>query len=585
MLEPVAGGDGSESQGSLLQDAGFHSLIRWLRLAVTGLLVAAVGLEAVPASAEGGFRVIRLSEEGLPESDVHLGWIYPGALRATADGGRIVYLHDARADESFELFSVRRDGSERVRLSPDLPPGVRVDQFEVTPDGAQVVFRMGNASENRFGLYAVPVDGSPSTARLLYIDPDPAVSVQMEIEVSPDSNAVVFRVRGEGVSPATRVLRVALGSDTRDVVELFPGALTTDPASRLWISPDGSSVLVQARGLYSVPVWGTVEEIVQLDEGEAAGPERVWSPILFAPDSARVLFGKYGTLAEGRPRRLYSVPTLGPGAAAVQVSPNGYSDVTLARVSPDSTLLCLRALAIPGGLAEIFVAPIAGPAAAATRLSIPLFGSTGAGACEFTPDSATIVYSGWMDDFGDREVLSVSVAGPPEAAVRISLPQDPPGEYLHWQLVPDGTAVLYSGLYGGTDNWRLQIVPLSGPAAASQPLCPPFRDPQGTWAGTRVAPGGRVAVQFADFQWAGQYELFHQSLVTPLVPGDFMNPPLVAGGSVLYPFVWMPDGYGIVYRADAETDEKFELYIADALVFADGFESGDTSRWLVSTDS
>ncbi|MCA9729288.1 MAG: hypothetical protein KC729_16490, partial [Candidatus Eisenbacteria bacterium] len=369
-----------------------------------------------------------------------------------------------------------------------------------------------------------------------------------------------------------------------NAVELFPGNLAAEPAWAFWVSPDESRVVISAGGLYGVPLWGTANEVVRLDEGDAEGPGRVVYPHFFTPDSLRFVFGKSAEPTGIRANALFAVPVVGPGSAAVQVSPPDATEVTWARASEDSSRICLRTLAAPGERGEVFVSPITGPAGAAVRLSVPLFGPTGAGACEFTGDSSTVVYSGHMDNFGDRAVLAVPVEGPPESAIRLTLPLNPMGGALAWRLDTLGSTLLYSGQYGGDGAMRLQVVPVAGPASASVPMGAPFYDPTGTWAGTVIAPNGRSVLLFADFEDAGQYELLALDLEHPEEPGTFLNPPLVPGGSLIYDFAWLPDSLGAVYRGDAEIDEKFELYVADALVFADGFESGDASRWLPSTD-
>jgi len=49
------------------------------------------------------------------------------------------------------------------------------------------------------------------------------------------------------------------------------------------------------------------------------------------------------------------------------------------------------------------------------------------------------------------------------------------------------------------------------------------------------------------------------------------------GGNLLHsPQAIAVDGMGNVYVAGAQTDNAFEI---DLFIFADGFESGDTSAW------
>ena len=80
-----------------------------------------------------------------------------------------------------ELYAVPLDGSEPPhRLSPELgTPEDMVTWFEITPDGATVVFAQGphRGSDDYLGraLYAVPIVGGPVTPVTPWIQTDDVV--------------------------------------------------------------------------------------------------------------------------------------------------------------------------------------------------------------------------------------------------------------------------------------------------------------------------------------------------------------------------------------------------------------------------
>jgi len=71
--------------------------------------------------------------------------------------------------------------------------------------------------------------------------------------------------------------------------------------------------------------------------------------------------------------------------------------------------------------------------------------------------------------------------------------------------------------------------------------------------------GGVVQREPMVFYRVGSVGLFKVPLdgSTEAIP---LSPPLVAGGDVLGFFIVSPDGGRVVYRADQDTDEVFELY-------------------------
>jgi len=79
--------------------------------------------------------------------------------------------------------------------------------------------------------------------------------------------------------------------------------------------------------------------------------------------------------------------------------------------------------------------------------------------------------------------------------------------------------------------------------------------------GTRFAPDGATLVYRADALADERFELFAVALEGGTPPVK-LSGTLVADGDVQADFAFTPGGTHVVYRADAESDERFELYVA-----------------------
>jgi Tol biopolymer transport system component len=109
------------------------------------------------------------------------------------DGAYVVYLADADTDEIVELYSVPMSGGTSVRLNSTLVTGGDVGSgFVISPDSSRVVY---GADQDTFGvweLYSVPI-GGPASAGVKLNGPLVAGGDVSKCLISPDSSQVVYR--------------------------------------------------------------------------------------------------------------------------------------------------------------------------------------------------------------------------------------------------------------------------------------------------------------------------------------------------------------------------------------------------------
>lgn len=200
--------------------------------------------------------------------------------------------------------------------------------------------------------------------------------------------------------------------------------------------------------------------------------------------------------------------------------------------------------------ATLYSAP-AGGGAFPVRLSPT--GATNIANLMISADSSRVVYTASMPGSTDRVVFSVPIAGPESAGIRL-MDNLPPG--LPPIISPDSRKVV---MMSAAD--RLRVVPIEGPAADGALLTDPMV------AGARVqkfaiSSDSHSVVYRADQETDNVFELYRVPLtLTPLPdpPTAKLSGPMVSGGDVL-DFELSPVTGRLAYHADQDVNDVNELY-------------------------
>src|SRR5262245_14229004 len=426
-------------------------------------------------------------------------------------GNRVVYLADQEQDDVFELFSVR-PGNRPRRLNPPLPEGSDVENFQLSPDGTRVVYR--TRLEAALELFTVSVKGG--------------ASVRLNGPL----------VEGGGVASTFLI----------------------DPTSR-YVVFFADAIEDGRYDLFSAPVDGS-SPAVRLSRTELY-------PSPFQLGGGRVFYRD--ALGSQRSFAILSVPLDGSGEP-VQLTPLLSSDTF--QVTADGS----RALSLNG---ELCAVPPGG--GAPVQLSVPpRLGDSAVATFELTPDGRRAVYS-------RAGLFSVSVVGD-EAPIPLG------ANSKNFQIDADGTRVVFQQRADG-----LFSVPILGGTA-------PVLIAAGRFDRFQTAAKGRV-VFAEDVSVYGSFELDVHSarvdgseppvLLAPVVGGGFPADYSIVGENVIYRSLTNPtttelftvpadgsraprridrelvaergvqrgfapsgDGKRVVYLADRDIDEAFELFIA-----------------------
>jgi len=208
------------------------------------------------------------------------------------DGQRVIYVADQDMNDAAELYSVPSAGGSPVKLHAPLGPHRCVQRlglswFVLTPDGSRVVFAQDTqAAGDRIELFSAPIDGSsPPLALTSTMVSGGSVTA---FELSADGASVVFVADALVNGQFEALVAPVDGSAPPLLLSTLGGNV-----NRAGISPDSTRVVYAASAAYSVPIDGSAAPL-QL------GTETGVYDWRFTPDSQRVVYRNVDDLVSAR---------------------------------------------------------------------------------------------------------------------------------------------------------------------------------------------------------------------------------------------------------------------------------------------
>ena len=500
-----------------------------------------------------------------------IGTIVPGDVASFAfgpDGALALYLADQEADEQYELYGVGlRPGARPVKLNAPLVAGGDVAAFEASPDGSAVVYAADQEQDGRHELFRVPSDGR-----------SPPMKLSGPLEggsVITDSGHDAFRISPDGA-------RVVYYADRNGVIELFSVPIDGssaavrlndslpdggDVSAGARISPDGALVVYRADQdrddvfeLYSVPIDGSSppEQLNgSLEPGGKVAPESIF----LDPLGRRVVYlADENTLGSFE---LFSVPidgsanpiTLnGPLAPGPEGHVGGISDVA---ISPDGLHVVYQAAQERAMVFELYGVPIDG-SGGPTKLSGPMITGGDIRRYRISADGSRVVYLADQMVNERVDLYSAPIDGslPP---VRLNAAATSERGVRSFAL-GTGSRVVFAVDQDPHLARALYSAPIDGgsPAVELDAATPEFV------YDFRIEPGGaHVVYEAGQNSWSGG-DLYRVAIDGGSAPVRLSGLP--SSGQVRT-FQVSPDARSVVYLADQDTDEVFELHAARFLPF------------------
>jgi Tol biopolymer transport system component len=507
------------------------------------------------------------------------------SLELAPDGERCAFASYGTDNESSygEVHSVPiRPHSRSVDLLDGVPSrsysGRFVSEQRFSPDGSRVVYAFGE-NEGGFDLFSAPADGGLAPVRLN--DPNTSSDGVGQFRISPDGRTVVFSSY-QGYSSELYAAPIAGGPEVELSGDLPENAYVTcfevtASGDRVVYAADQRTAGVYE--LFSVPIDGSSTPVVLGGAGTSGPPPE----FQLTADGARVVY----RIDQERDEvfELYVAPTDGSAPwMKIGVPLPDTGDVLAGfRLSPDGTRVVYRADARRDEVFELWSAPL-DRSMRAMRLSDRLVaGGDVQAEFEISPDGARVVYR--ADQLGDElfELFSVPLDGssPP---VRLnprlvaggdvrSDDRDPRyGTQSPFLVSPDGQRVVYRADQYRDEVFELFSVPITGGRAIA--VSGPLVAGGDVLEGFRITPDSTQVVYGADQDADQVFELYAAPLDRAQAAHN-LNPPLVSGGDAavisryfgpaappLPVFAISADGSRVVYLADQDTDDVFELYLS-----------------------
>ncbi|MEQ1892099.1 MAG: LpqB family beta-propeller domain-containing protein, partial [Planctomycetota bacterium] len=528
---------------------------------------------------------------------------------------RLTYRADQAANDVFELWSVLAvTGGTPVKLNGPLEEGNDVQDMALSPDGTRVVYSADVEDLAYDELFGVPADGSAPAVQLSQIVenrflstftiPGSAGRVLFAKDTSFGSDPLLFSAPIDGSQPATLLgvglfqvegvlpdgTVLALGRSRFGITELFAvpidGGTAPERLSGPMVSggmvfdakPSESTARVVylaaqthslAPELFSVPVTGGIARRLSppFPLGQQSGSVRSFE---VAPDGTHAVYGAH----EGSSNvlDLHGVATDGSGGSLRLNVSTGTAGVGEFAISPDGARVLYRLDTSSTNTIELHSAPLDAHGSS-VRLDVdgPQAGDGFRHAVEqamFTPDSAQVVYLADHANSVNRELFLVPSDG---SASPVALhPGATPGNDQQFTLSPNGAWAVYRRFESALGE--LFRVPLDGHLPAER-LHAAYVGSQNIggdqfnyFVPWTITPDSTRVVYLADEDAANVTELYSvpidgsQAPVKLNAPFTLLSDIDMLGGVNGPPFQVSPDSTQVLYRADQEVEERFELY-------------------------
>jgi len=444
------------------------------------------------------------------------------------DGSTVVYIADRDEDDVFELYSVSIQGGANTKLNGTLVDGGDVDfnrfrVFRISSDSQRVVYIADQETDGTPEIYSVPINGGTVTKLNGTLAGNDGVR---SFQVSPDGQTVVY---------------IADELDNFDD-ELYSVPITGGPSTKIsqdnigigdvnltfHISPDGQWVVYVANAddsstdeLYSVPINGGT--INKLNGTIVDGGDVEFNLVFISEDSQRVVYG-----ADQDTRfviEAYSSPINGGSNVKLNDAIDTDEDVERIFISPDNQWVVYVEGSFIDQDYEIYSVPIAGGTVNQLNGSDIDFDGDGSlrNSVQFSADSDLVFFRANTTNFNDLvpELFAAPIDG-----------STPPTNFTDFTVNNSRTSI---SVLGVTDM-----------IAAALLLKVIF---QAALQGTSGIEELLVACLDPD---NGDRNLDNVTVTR-------LNVDLVSGGNVTNS-IFSPDESNVIYRADQETNNVFELY-------------------------
>jgi hypothetical protein len=320
---------------------------------------------------------------------------------------------------------------------------------------------------------------------------------------------------------------------------------------------EGTGVLIVYRADQTAD---TVPELFNANSGAKLNPPLVLPQAVqvFAvtPDKTAVVFiadeTNLGVF------ELYRVNLSAPGIST-KLNPDlsGGRDVHAFKIIPDGSGVVYLADQDTDGVDELYRVLFSNP-----QVSVKINGAlvSGGNVVEFdvTTNSARVVYRA-DEDIDNVFELFQNALPPTGTSTKLHFNYAPGQSVLSFKLLPNNTGVLYMAIQVPSTVIELYETLFAQGGPIGVKVNDVLVTPGGNVIDFSISPDSTRVVYRADQIVDGRIELFRVLLSAPGISTRLNNPAMQVDGNV-GSFLITPDSSSVVYIADQDTDELFELY-------------------------
>ncbi len=541
---------------------------------------------AVSLSAQGGdgSYTYQISGGALPPGlSLSAAGVIGGVPTAPGNAGFIVTALDSRGSSGARSLSIAvfQDTAQLALTTPSLPGAGSGVAY-----AAEVTAAGGSESG-----YTFTVDSGALPPGLSLTSGTPSASIS-GTSVALGSYGFTLRVTDSAGGTATRPYTIDVLPPLTITTMTLPArpecasvrqgiaASGGSGAGYLWSAPAGLPPGLQLdpaqtpattlSGRATAP--GSYPTLIRVTDSAGLTAERTLSISVTAnPDAQRYAL-LVGDLLVDDDTEVYLTNVCGDQASALtalEPPAPGTGDASLdpsdAVFSPDQRRIAFIGDFMNDGVDELFLSTVS--PTMTRRINGPITPGGDVHQVFWSPDSSMIVYLADQNSDGVDEIFVVDVSNPsmPSFPVQVNGPLGANSDVTDVFWAPDSGGLIYRA--DPTDNaFELFYVDLAFPTLPGTPVrlhnalaAPQACDPRVDWT-----PSGNGVIFRCDSTAAGVFQLWYVrfSLGVPQA-AQRVNGNLVAGGDVLAgSFAFSPDGSGVAYIADQNTDDVFELYLA-----------------------
>lgn len=499
-----------------------------------------------------------------------------GDPQFSPNGQWVVYRADQDSDDVTELYAVTAGGGTPVKLNASLAADEDVAGFRFSPDSLRIVYVAGKT--DNFDLLSVPIDGSAAPTPLsppmpagqgVVLEPFGGFNLLGAV-ISPDGNWVVYGA-DQDTDDVFEIYSVPLGGGAVNKLndplpangdifaiepisifgfDLVAGMRITDDSSRVVYVGDAS--VNDQDELYSAEIDGT------------GSPVRLNAPLALGGDVGTGSFGfttayalQANTVVYGADqdtndiRELYRTTVTGGAPTKLNpLFPAGRA-VGLFQILPDGNRVAYLADQDTNDKSELFSVDLFGGTSAKLNRALP----AGSDVLLFIPSPTrnALVYLADVDGDTNADLVGVGSAGGPDVTLTPGIAVGSLSEFA--AIAPDGVTVVFPvATSSGTDLYAADIFAGEARKLSSDVRTVDMLNPNGFVSTADGVP--RVVYLGGD--GTGLTEL--RSIETSgTSSAAVLSGPLVTDGEV-QAYALSPDRTQVVYIADEDADEVFELY-------------------------